>query len=402
MSRLLPNLLAALASLREQRSRAVLSSVGVMVGSLAILLLVSIAKGVQADMTREVEGIGINLLIVLPGRVDEGSMMAPGLLGISYLKEQDIDRIRRVPGVRRAIPVSFVGSGLTAGETRSPTTLVVATKPDWFTIRNTKFQSGGCFREADADKRVCVLGSVAAKKLFPDQPALGKTLQYNGQAYRIVGVTADPGGEGNVFSQGSFENMAFLPYELVRNAQSSAQIDRIFIQTDPDREPKSLVASVERVLGERLDRETYSVLTQQDLLRLVFKVMSILTTLLIGLTSIALFVGGVGIMTVMLMSVQERSKEIGIRKTVGARRSDIFVQFLCEAVMVSLAGGLAGLTFSAIVAALIARFTVIKPAMTAEIVLLAIGVCLAVGTVFGLIPAIRAARRDPVQSLRWE
>jgi len=402
MNRILPNLLAALSSLREQRSRAYLSSLGVMVGSLAILLLVSIAKGVQADMTREVEGIGINLLIVLPGRVDEGSMMAPGLLGISYLEEQDIDRIRQLPGVRRAIPVSFVGSGLTAGEVRSPTTLVVATKPDWFAIRNTKFQAGEGLTESDAGKRVCVLGSVAAKKLFPEGNALGQYLQYNGQAYRIVGVTANLEGDNSVFSQGSFENMAFLPYELIRNAQENAQIDRIFIQTEPDREPKTLVASVERVLSERLDRETYSVLTQQDLLRLVFKVMSILTTLLTGLTSIALFVGGVGIMTVMLMSVQERSKEIGIRKTVGARRSDIFFQFLCEAVILSLGGGLAGLAFSALVAALIARFTVIKPAMTMDIVMLAIGVCLAVGTIFGLIPAIRAARRDPVQSLRWE
>lgn len=402
MQRFLANLSAGLQSIREQRSRAALSSLGVMVGSLAILLLVSIAKGVQADMSREVEGIGVNILIVLPGRVDEGSMMSPGLLGISYLEEQDIARIQKVPGVRRAIPVCFVGSGIVAQEIRSPTILVVATKPDWFSIRNSIFAHGRPFRPDEKNERVCVLGSVAAEKLFPNVSALDKTISYNGADFRVVGVTADPGGEGNIFSQGSFENMAFFPYELIKKAQPQAQIDRIFVQTEPEREPKSLVAAVEKVLDERLDRETFSVLTQQDLLRLVFKVMSILTTLLAGLTSIALFVGGVGIMTVMLMSVQERSKEIGIRKTVGARRSDVFIQFLTEAIVLSMAGGFAGLVFSGIVNALIARFTVIKPMMTPGIVAMALGVCLAVGTVFGLIPAIRAARRDPVQSLRWE
>lgn len=402
MTRILSNLAAALMSLREQRSRAALSSLGIMVGSLAILLLVSIAKGVQADMTREVEGIGVNLLIVLPGRVDEGTMMAPGLLGISYLEEQDIARIVRVPGVRRAIPVSFVGSGLVADGERSPTTLVVATKPDWFSIRNSKFAGGGPFTKAESSQRVCVLGSVAAKKLFPSGEPVGRVVQYNEKNYRVVGVTADVSSEGSVFSQGSFENMAFFPYELIKAEQARAQIDRIFIQTEPDREPKGLVASVERVLDERLDRETFSVLTQQDLLKLVFKVMSILTSLLTGLTSIALFVGGVGILTVMLMAVQERSKEIGIRKTVGARRSDIFAQFLFEAVLLSITGGLAGLILSTAVNAAIARFTVIKPLMTFEIVALAMGVCFLVGVTFGLIPAIRAAKRDPVQSMRWE
>ena len=402
MGRVLLNLQASLSSLREQRSRAALSSLGILVGSVAILLLVSIAKGVQADIGREVEGLGVNLLIVLPGRIDEGSMFAPGLLGISNLEEQDIERIKRLPGVREAVPVSFVGSGLTSKGHRSPTTLIVATTPQWFQVRVSKFRAGRAFKADETLQRVVVLGSISADRLFPKGDAIGKMVDFNGTPYEVVGVTDDPESTNNLFSQGGFENMAFFPYELIRKSQKGAQINRIFIQTAPDKEPKSLVASVDKVLGARLDREMYSVLTQADLLKLVFKVMTILTTLLTGLTSIALFVGGVGIMTVMLMSVQERSKEIGIRKTVGARRSDIFVQFLGEAIVLSLAGGIAGLAVSFGVTKALAQFTVIKPLLTPGVVTMALGVCLAVGGVFGLLPAMRAARKDPVQSLRSE
>jgi putative ABC transport system permease protein len=402
MRRIFANLHSSITSLREQKSRAALSALGIMVGSLAILLLVSIAKGVQADVGREVQGLGVNLLIVIPGRIEDDSLFAPGLLGISHLEEGDVARIQGVEGVRRAVPVAFVGSGVSLGETRSPATLVVGTRPDWFAIRNSKFRSGRPFDAREGLQRVCVLGSVAAKRIFGDEEPTGKAVKIGEASYEVVGVTEDAQSSNSLFSQGSFENMAFVPFDLVQSEQERAQINRIFIQTEPDREPKSLLAAVDRVLGERLARDMYSVLTQEDLLQLVFKVMSILTSLLTGLTSIALFVGGVGIMTVMLMSVHERAKEIGIRKTVGARRADIFVQFLGEAVAVSVVGGLAGLALSVIAAQAISQFTVIKPLLTADVVGLALGVCVAVGTLFGLWPAMRAAAKDPVESLRHE
>jgi putative ABC transport system permease protein len=402
VANLLTNSRSAFRSLREQWQRAVLSALGIMVGSTAIILLVSIATGVQQDVSKQVSDLGVNLLIVLPGRIDEGSMFNASMIGISYLAEEDVERVKLIPGVKRAVPISFVGGGIKHGSNTSPSTLVMATKPDWFQMRNMKLAHGQLFDETQINQPVCVMGGVANKNLFPNGDGVGKEIDYNGRKYRVVGVTADAETENSLFSMGSFENVVYIPLPYIRSKVPKIQLDRIMVQTEPDKEPRSLVKAVEAKLGERLDRETYSVLTQEDLLNLVFKLMGILTWLLTGLTSIALFVGGVGIMTVMLMSVNERSKEIGIRKTVGATRSDVFVHFLIEAVVLATLGGIVGLGLSYCVCLALYYWTPIKPMVTGPIIGLAFLVCLGVGAIFGLIPALRAARKDPVDAMRHE
>ncbi|MCC7229814.1 MAG: ABC transporter permease [Fimbriimonadaceae bacterium] len=396
------NFRSAIRSLREQWQRAILSAVGILVGSSAIILLVSIATGVQKDVEKQVTDLGVNLLIVLPGRINEGSMFNASMIGISNLAEEDVERVKTVPGVRRAVPITFVGGGIRYGKNTSPSTLIIATKPDWFLMRNMKLHTGRLFGTSDLDKPVCILGGVANSKLFPNGDGLGKRVDYNGAKYTVIGTTADTQAENSLLSMGSFENVVYVPLPYVKKKVGALQLDRIMVQTEPSHEPKSLVKAVDAKLGERLDHETYSVLTQEDLLGLVFKLMGILTWLLTGLTSIALFVGGVGIMTVMLMSVNERFKEIGIRKTVGATRKDVFMQFLIEAIILAVVGGTAGLALSYTACLGLYYLTPVKPMVTIQIVLLSFSVCLLVGAVFGLIPAIRAARKDPVDAMRHE
>lgn len=370
-------------------------------GALAVVLLVSIAKGVQKDITRQVEDLGVNLLIVIPGRIDEGSMFAPNLAGLSYLEEEDAARVLAIDGVRRATPLTFVGGAVRHGEQVSPSTFVIAANADWFDMRPVELAEGRTFGP-DESEAVCVIGSIAKDLLFGSEPAVGREVEINGVAYRVVGVTQDKSQEDSLFSMGGFENIAYIPFRHLRETVDIPQIHRIMIQTVPDREPKSLVADVEAVLGERLNRDTYSVLTQRDLLRLVYQVMSILTWLLTGLTSIGLFVGGVGIMVIMLMSVNERAKEIGVRKAMGARNGHVFAQFLVESGTVGLIGGVMGLALSALVAWGLATWTPIKPIITIDTVALGFFVSVVVGSVFGVVPAMRAARKDPVESLRNE
>jgi len=392
------NFLAAIGSLRAQWQRAVLSATGIMVGVTAIILLVSIATGVQKDISEQVSELGVNVLVVIPGRIGESMSFNPNFGGMSYLQEGDATTAKSVDGVLDAIPFTFVGGGLRNGK-KIASSLLVATEPAWFTMRPTNFEEGRALQENDTN--VIVIGSVAKNELFGAKgSAIGKEVTINGSPYRVVGVTTDRKSEQSLFSMGSLQNLVYVPFGYFKSKVANLQVDRIMIHVKPDAEPKALIKKLDAQLSKRLDRQQFQVLTQEDLLGLVYKLMSILTWLLTGLTSIGLFVGGVGIMTVMLMSVNERSVEIGIRKATGAKRSDIFKQFLMEAATLSLLGGGIGLAFSGLVCAALTAYTPVKPLITVGIVAMAISVSLAVGCIFGLIPAMNAARKDPVGALR--
>ena len=371
-----------------------------LVGSTAVVLLVSIAQGVRNDISDQVKDLGVNVLVVIPGRIESGTFN-PNLGGLSYLAEADIERLRKVPGVERAEPFTFVGGGIRHGK-KTATPLLAATTAGWFEMRATTLAEGRVLSNADDVKDVVVLGAMAKSELFPDGPAVGQTVEINQRPYTVIGVTEEKKKEQSLMSFGSFENLVYLPYRRIKALQPDLPLSRIMIQIRPDAEPKRLVKALDATLGKRLDHQQFQVLTQEDLLGLVYRLSGILTWLLTGLTSISLFVGGVGIMAIMLMSVAERTKEIGIRKTVGARRSDIFIQFLVEAKALALIGGLLGLGLGALADAGLATWTPLKPAITAGVVALALGLSLGVGIVFGLIPAIRAARLMPADAIRSE
>ena len=369
-------------------------------GSAAVVLLVSIAQGVRNDVSGQVRDIGVNVLVVIPGRIESGTFN-PNLGGMSYLTDEDVVSLRRVSGVARSEPFTFVGGGIHRGK-KVATPLLVATTPGWFDMHPTKLSGGRTFTDADDHQDVVVLGALAKNELFGDAPAVGQKVEVNQRPYTIIGVTDDKKQEQSLMSFGSFQNLVYLPYRRLKALQPDLPLSRIMVQIRTDAEPKRLVKALDSTLGKRLDRQQYQVLTQEDLLGLVYKLSGILTWLLTGLTSISLFVGGVGIMAIMLMAVTERTKEIGIRKTVGARRSDIFSQFLVEAAVLATLGGFLGLGLGAAVDAALAKWTPIKPDITIGVVLLAFGLSLGVGIVFGLIPAVRASRRDPVEAIRSE
>jgi putative ABC transport system permease protein len=396
------NGLNAVRSILESWQRSALSATGIMVASVAILLLVSIGQGVEKDITGQVEELGANVLVCVPGKVDAESMtFNPNLGGQSWFKPEHGRLLESVPGVRQVATLSFAGGGLRLGK-KEAFPLMVAATPNWFSVHQVKLEEGSFYTDQASSDKVVVLGAVAKAELFGAEQAVGKEVEVNGKPFRVIGVLEDPQQEQSLFSSASFQNVAYIPLSTHLSLSPGAQIDRFMVQSSSTAEPKPLVKALEDKLATALDRQQFSVLTQEDLLGLIFSVMSILSTLVVGLTSIALFVGGMGILTVMVMSVNERRKEIGVLKAVGATRRDVFQQFLIEAVIIGVVGVMAGLVISMGVNAALAAFTKIKPLMTPETVLLAFGVGVGVGALAGLFPAMQAARQDPVVSLRSE
>jgi putative ABC transport system permease protein len=394
------NLLDALQSLRESPQRTLLSALGIMVSSTAILLLISIGLGVQKDVGRQVEGLGVNLLIGMPGRVQmQMGSFNPNMGGQSWYQDQDAARLEKIKGIRSVAKLSFAGGGVKAGE-KEEYPFIIACTANWFEMHNAKLAEGRFF--TDQDRGSAIIGSIAREALFPDQPALGQEIEINGRRLKVVGVLQNEAQEQSLFSMGSFQNVAYLPFTTHAEMTPNAQIDRLMMQVDPSVEPRSLVEAAERALGERLERQQFSVLTQEDLLRLIYNVMGIVNTLVVGLTAISLFVGGIGILALMMMAVNERRKEIGIRMALGARRKDIFGQIIWESALTGLIGVAAALVFSVLVNWVLERVTVLRPDLNPATIALSALVGIGVGALAGWIPAARAAALDPVVNLRNE
>ncbi|MBI1333850.1 MAG: FtsX-like permease family protein [Armatimonadetes bacterium] len=388
----------ALSNIRENWKRALLTSSGVMAATIATVLLASIAIGVRKDFTDQVEDIGVNTIIVIPAKIS-GGFPNINLGGASYLKERDAENLRGLEGVQKVACWTFVGGGANYKD-RLASSFLVATTPEWFQIKKFDLSAGRLLMPVDDDKMVCVIGSLAKQSLFPTEDAVGKAIKINGKQYEVVGVTHDQSQESSLMSFGSFQNLIYIPYAGLHKAEPASQTDRILVQLDPRIEPEKVLNAMRATLRKNLDDDQFDLLTQKDLLKVVYRFTDILQWLLVGLTGISLFIGGIGIMNVMLLSVGERTSEIGIRKATGANRGAIFRLFMTESVLISLFGVMVGLGFSFLVCRLLDRFSPIHPIVTVLTVLGTIGSGLLTGMFFGILPAARAAKMDPVKAIQ--
>ncbi len=400
----------ALESLRANKLRTFLTMLGIIIGVWSVVALLAIGNGAQQAIIDQVQGIGTNLLSVSPGQPDQ----RPGAEGIEPLTLDDAEAIRRaVPEVAFVAPV-LQGAAQIVGGDFSRTVQVSGVTPVYATVRTQEIGRGQFITEqAEAAARnVVVLGQQLAEDIFGTSDPIGERVRINNQSFTVVGVLAASSGFANE------DNSAFVPLSTSYRAlfggrtatSSSYEVSDIALQVRSNDEIDLAQRKVEQLLRSRRDvaangdEDDFVVFSQESLLTIFGTITTTLTVFLGAIAGISLLVGGIGVMNIMLVSVTERTKEIGLRKAVGAKRRDILRQFLVEASIISLLGGTIGLLLGYLTATLIGVFfsEFIVPVVTLDAVLLAFGVSAAVGLFFGIFPARRAARLEPILALRYE
>ena len=402
-------------ALRANTGRSILTVLGIVIGIVAIVLVLSLGRGAQQLIVDQVQGIGANAVIVRPGREPRGPTDVAETILSDSLTGRDIAALARkqnVPNAESIDPAVLVSGPVSyQNDVFRPTTLgwTARAMRDIFRVEPAQ---GSFFTEDDIrqNAKVAVIGSRVKTELFGDSDALEQLIRIRGQNMRVVGVFP-PGGQVAVFN---IDELVLVPYTTAQKALLGIDyFHEIFIRADDAANVDLVAADVKATLRAQHNivdpsKDDFFVVTQQDAIKTIATITNTLTVFLVAMASISLVVGGIGIMNIMLVSVTERTHEIGLRKAVGATNRDILTQFLIEAVMLTVAGGLFGTAIAAGlvgVVALIARTRFgIDWAYSLPIsaVMLGIGVAAAIGIGFGLYPARKAARKDPIEALRYE
>jgi putative ABC transport system permease protein len=382
-------------ALRANRLRSALTMLGVVIGVAAVVLLVGIGTGAKREVTSQVEGLGSNLLFIVPGELDFGA--APTL---SRLQLADIDEVGRVVGDRRRVAATLSSGNRIRAGAKSLNVTVNGTTETVPLVFDRPMARGAYLRRSDIDtrRRVAVLGSSTARELFGDRDPLGRQVSIAGVRFRVIGVFKQVGTTFGV----DRDSEVHIPITAAQRLFETYRVDALAVKARSTKGIDDLGARITGTLTARYPDEDFSAVTQTQILGTIGRILGMLTGVLAAIAAISLVVGGVGVSNIMLVSVRERTREIGLRKAVGARQRDILLQFLIEAVVLTSVGGVVGIGLGIGGALLIARLSPIPAEIAWWSPLLAFVVSAGVGVFFGVFPARRAGRLDPVVALRTE
>ena len=389
----------ALRMLGANRVRSSLTMLGVAIGVAAVILLVSIGTGVRSTVSGQLEGLGSNLIFVFPESLEQ---LRAGGGGNPYsvkrpLTDADVELLsRRLGADAIVVPVLQASVSIREGS-RSTRTRLAAGSELGAEVFTATLESGRHYSRAEwlNASRVVALGSEARDALFPGRNPVGQSIDIEGQRFRVVGTYRPKGGS----VAGSEDNQIYAPSTTAQRLLGVEGLTQVVLKAKDPGSVDAVKARVETALRPSRGDE-FSVLTQDETLGIVSSLLGTLTAMLAGIASISLIVGGIGIMNIMLVSVSERTREIGIRKAVGARRYDILRQFVIEAAALSAAGGIVGIALGWGVAVAVRSW--VPSEISVSTVALAFLFSAAVGVFFGVYPAYRASRLDPIEALRYE
>ena len=402
-------IIEALESLNSNKTRSGLTILGIVIGVAAVIAMLAVGAGAQNVITGSISGIGTNLLFVFSGNTQQ-DVRNPKPLTLG--DAQAIADPFQAPSVAAVAPVIQGSREVTFGREITNVSIYGVT-PDYEKVRNYDMLEGDFITEENILGRasVAVLGTQTADKLFGRHEGVtGETIRIEGQPFRVIGVLTPKGGS----SFGSQDNIVLVPFSTAQTrliSRSNQRIDIIFVEAISSEAVQDASNQVSDILRTRhrsqIGMDDFTVFSQQDFVATAQTITSTLTIFLGGVAAISLLVGGIGIMNIMLVSVTERTREIGLRKAIGARRRDILIQFLTESSLLSLFGGLIGIGLGWLIAFIVglvaqANNTDLTPVVGIDAILLATLFSTAVGLFFGIYPANRAANLEPVEALRYE
>jgi len=396
-------------SLLRNKTRSFLTMLGIVIGIASVIAMVAIGEGASHLVESQVRSLGSNMLMIMPGALQTSGVSLGGGSRMT-LTPEDADAIRRtIPGVKAVSPVVQSRGQLIYGDQNWAPASIRGEGEDYLAVKDWDITDGAFFTAEDvsAARRVCVLGNTVVENLFDEESPVGKTVRIQNMPFRVLGVLglkgSTPGGEDQ-------DDVVIVPWTTAKRVLRGSRfnnLDVVLVSSTEEGNMSEVQREVTDLLRERHhltseQDEDFRMLSMTDMVEASTKTTKIMTTLLATIASISLLVGGVGIMNIMLVSVTERTREIGLRMAVGARRSDILRQFLSEGVLMALVAGVLGMLLGAASTSLVRAVFHWPIFVSPAAVLLAFGSSSAVGIFFGFYPSLRASRLDPIAALRNE
>lgn len=396
----------AFRSIMKSRMRSLLTALGIIIGVAAVVVMVAIGDGAQQQVEDQISSLGSNLIVITPGASASGGVNR-GMGSFNRFTFDDVQKIKDEATLITGVTPIVRSGGQIIGGVGNWFTQVQGVSEDYLEIRSWKLKSGEFFTERDilARAKICILGSEVAKNLFPDDDPIGQQVRIRNVPFKIIGVLAE---KGQTSVGTSNDDIILAPSRTVHERLSGGRfIGSIQVSAASAEQIPKAKEELRRIMREahkltQGEEDDFTIQDQADLATAATETSKILTILLGSVAGVSLIVGGIGIMNIMLVSVTERTREIGIRLSIGARAADILIQFLTEAVVLSLAGGILGVALSFGVAYLLNNYTSQAANIQPEIILLAFGFAGAIGIFFGFYPARKASKLNPIDALRYE
>ncbi|HKB78959.1 MAG TPA: ABC transporter permease [Thermoanaerobaculia bacterium] len=392
-------------SIQKNKMRAALTMLGIIIGVAAVIVMVAVGYGARSRIRAQINNLGTNMIVITPGAQQQAGV-SQGAQAFANLKVDDVDKIRRESQYVSAVSPVVVSRQQVLGPEGNWRTMIQGVDSDYQTIRNWDTQTGAFFSEDDVrgGRTVALLGQTVANQLFPNADPTGQTVQVGRVPFTVVGeLTA----KGQTASGSDSDDVILIPYTTAMSRLSGREfIPQILASTSAEQDIPAAQSEITSILeeshGTTPGNDDFTVRNQTDLAQAAESSTQVMTLLMASIASISLLVGGIGIMNIMLVSVTERTREIGIRLAIGARGGDVLTQFLVESLVMGIAGGLVGLLAGVLGAKLVGHFTGWETVVSPLIMLISIGFSGAVGVFFGYYPARKAAALNPIEALRYE